>query len=225
MNKNNLLFLSHKYDLNTPAYGGKKGLEIITLSSIKNGDTANSSKWIFNSNHIGTHIDLPFHFNDDGNKIDSYLAKDFLFSRISLIEIPCNKAKLICIDDILTQSIDLDAEILLIKTNYEQYRNSDKYWNDNPGISSLLAEYLIKNYKKLKFIGFDFLSLTSWKHRQEGRKSHMKFLNPDNDKKPICIIEDMSLKNIKSRINWLIICPIRVSGSDGGPVTIIASQS
>ena len=44
--------LSFAISENTPTYGNKNKFISNSLSSIKNGDTADSSKWIFQTNHI-----------------------------------------------------------------------------------------------------------------------------------------------------------------------------
>ena len=93
-------------------------------------------------------------------------------------------------DFININDLNIDVELLLIKTGYENYRIQDKYWNDNPGLSSELASYFRTRFKKLRCIGFDFISLTSWNHRLEGRLSHREFLTPDQPNSSILIIED-----------------------------------
>ena len=51
---------------------------------------------------------------------------------------------------------------MIIKTGYGAYRSLDKYHNDNPGLNSSLANVLKDRFSKLRGIGFDFISLTSW---------------------------------------------------------------
>ena len=64
----NYILLSHIISSNTPSYGNRDSVEIRSKSSIENGETANTSTWIFSNNHIGTHIDVPKHFSNDGMK-------------------------------------------------------------------------------------------------------------------------------------------------------------
>ena len=80
-----------------------------------------------------------------------------------------------------------------------------------------------ENRPNIKIVGFDFISLTSWKYREEGKKAHHAFLNPEGIGNPICIVEDMSLKNSNQQIKELIISPIIVSNSNGSPVTIFST--
>lgn len=222
--KNNFIFLSHPYTSETPSYGNRDMVKVTANSSISSGETANSSCWVFTNNHIGTHIDVPFHFNDKGKKVADYEANDWVFSNVVLIDISCEEATLITEKEIQKFDINLGVEILLIRTGFEENRGKDNYWNDNPGLSANLATYLRKTFPNLRCVGFDFISITSWKFRKEGRESHKAFLAPNGKENPILAIEDMSLKKIKNRIDWLVVAPIIVEGGNGGPVTVIANQ-
>ena len=143
---------------------------------------------------------------------------------MGLVDIPCTKATLISEKEIEKFNLSADIEILLIRTGFESFRGIDRYWNDNPGLSSSLPRYLRTHFPKLRCVGFDFISITSWKHRAEGRKSHKAFLSPAKDQKPILAIEDMSLKRASSKIDWLVVSPLLVENSNGAPVTVIANQ-
>jgi len=221
--KNNIIFLSHKYTRQTPSYGNRDMVKISSNSSIGLGETANSSCWVFTNNHIGTHVDVPFHFSENGKRVGEYDAGNWFFSNVELIDIVCDKAKLININDIEKHSINSNIELLLIRTTYEKYRGEEKYWNDNPGLTPSLAKYLRNKFPKLRCIGFDFISITSWKFKKEGRESHKAFLSPGVNEKPIMAIEDMSLKYVNNKIEWIVAAPIIVEEGNGAPVTIIAN--
>jgi arylformamidase len=221
---NNYILLSHVIKSTTPSYGNRDCIEIIINSSIENGETANTSKWVFTNNHIGTHIDVPKHFSQNGKNTYEIPIENYIFNNVELVNVPCNSGKLISINDFKNiNDLNIDVELLLIKTGYENYRIQDKYWNDNPGLSSELASYFRTRFKKLRCIGFDFISLTSWNHRLEGRLSHREFLTPDQPNGTILIIEDMSLEKIVSKINMVIVAPLFVEDGNGGAVTIFAN--
>lgn len=116
-----------------------------------------------------------------------------------------------------------DLELLLIRTGFENFRIEERYWNGNPGIAPDLATYFRKNYSELRCIGFDFMSITSWKFRAEGRESHNEYLCPKGGEAPILAIEDKSLKAINNDINWVVVAPIFVEDGNGGAVTIFAN--
>ena len=84
--------LSHIISQNTPSYGNRDRIILRTNSSIKQGETANSSCWIFSNNHIGTHIDVPYHFSETGKKTFEISVDEFIFNKVQLIDINCNKA-------------------------------------------------------------------------------------------------------------------------------------
>ncbi|WP_091166638.1 cyclase family protein [Mucilaginibacter gossypii] len=218
-----MIRLSYTISQNTPAYGNKDKIFIRDNSSILKGETANTSCWIFSNNHIGTHIDSAFHFCQTGKKTYELPVEDFYYKKVSLIDIPCGQAKLISIPDIETSSdIDPEVELLLIRTGFEGYRDTDKYWNDNPGLAPELADYLRLKFPKLRCVGFDFISLTSWQFRPQGRESHKQFLCPGDDKVSILVIEDMALAAVNRKLNWVIVAPLFVEDGNGGAVTVFA---
>lgn len=220
----NYIVLSHILDVDTPSYGNRDKLVIEHNSRIKDGKSANSSKWTFTNNHLGTHVDVPRHFYDSGKTITDYYPQEWIFKKIQLIDIQCEKSKLIGKEEI-EYKIKKDIDILLIRTGYEKYRAMDKYWDDNPGLAPGLGVWLRKEFKDLRAIGFDFISLTSWKFRDIGKKAHEVFLNPNGNYQPIWIIEDMSLACISNEISELIIVPLFITKSNGSPVTVFAKTN
>lgn len=216
------LFLSHILSKTTPSYGNKDSFIIHPNTSISNGDTANTSSWSFTNNHFGTHIDLPFHFDNNGKRFEDYDANSFVFNKVQLIDIPCRKGVLIDIDSYNWASIDSNTELLLIRTGFEQKRGGDEYWKAYPGISVNLCKHWRKKFPKLKCIGFDFISLTSPLYKSDGKAAHLEMLMPDEKQDAIFIIEDMSLELVHNNIQNLIVAPLRVENGNGGPVTVIA---
>ena len=221
MGKYKNIFLSHVITTDTPTYGNRDIFIDELNTSFKLGDKAETSKWSFSNNHFGTHIDAPRHFIIEGKTVTDFDANFWLFSKINCVEITCSTAALIVTKDINSFNIDPEVELLLIKTEYEQYRGSTKYWNENPGISPELGFYLKKKYPNLRAIGFDFISVTSFQYLNTGREAHLALLDGF---RPILPIEDMSLSLITSAtdIKEVIVSPLRVFQSNGTPVTVIA---
>ncbi len=215
------MLLSHLLNSDTPSYGNRDRLTIEQPSKISEGSSANSSKWLFSTNHLGTHIDMPNHFFEDGQTISDYPAHFWFCNNVQLIDIPVTEAELI-MKNKLEGKINSKTNLLLIRTGYENYRGSDKYWNDNPGISDEVGFWIREKFPNIKMIGFDFLSLTSWKFRDEGKMAHSAFLNPEGKGNPICIIEDMSMLHLVEPIQQVIIAPLMVEKTNGSPVTVFA---
>ena len=216
------VLLSHVLRQDTPSYGNRDKVIIRVNSSIKCGETANSSCLILSNNHIGTHIDVPRHFSMDGKRTIDYPIGDYVFQNCQIVDLPKTEACLIGPDDLMEQSIDADVDLLLIRTGFENLRGEDDYWNNNPGLSPDLADYLRERFQNLRCVGFDFISVTSWKFRQEGRLAHKAFLAPKNGKRPIWAIEDMSLKDAREKMKKVIVAPFLVEDGNGTAVTVIA---
>ena len=198
----NFVLLSHVLKQDTPSYGNRDKVIIRVNSSIKAGETANSSCLVLSNNHIGTHIDVPRHFSVDGKRTIDYPIGDYVFEKCQVIDLPRSEACLIGPDDIDSIDIDSDIELLLIPPE--------------------LADYLRERFSMLRCVGFDFISVTSWKHRAEGRLAHKAFLAPENGGKEIWAIEDMSLKDAPANINRVIVAPLMVEDGNGTAVTVIA---
>lgn len=204
--------LSHYITESTPIYGGKKNqVKIIKERSILNGDKVNTSRFYF-PNHISTHIDFPYHFSENGKKLEDYPAKFWYFEKIGLII--CNVNEI----EINLKKLNKNIEILILKTGFGKKRKSNKYWEDQPIIPSKLANILREKFKRLRVFGFDLISLTSQLNKDEGTNAHKEFLLKNN----ILILEDMNLNLITETPDFLIISPLMIKGSDGVPCNVIA---
>jgi len=215
------MYLSHFLSSDTPTYGNRDKFEINKNSSIENGDTANSHSLSLSTNHMGTHIDLPNHFYRNGQSLNDFKASYWFYNNVGFIELPKKNGELIIVDDLLCfeKLLDSQIEILIIKTGFEQYRKTDIYWQENPGVDPSVANYLIEKYPNIRTIGFDFISLTSFKHRSIGKEAHLAFLNP---KKPITVIEDMHLEDLNICPSSINVLPLLVQNIDSAPVNVIA---
>lgn len=216
------VLLSHILRQDTPSYGNRDHVVIRVNSSIDAGGTANSSCWILTNNHIGTHIDVPRHFSKKGKRTTDYPISDYVFERCAVVDIPKESACLIGPADIEGLYIPNDVELLLIRTGFEHKRGDDTYWNDNPGLAPDLSNWLRSRFPNLRCVGFDFISVTSWQFRTEGRLAHKAFLAPENENREIWAIEDMSLKEAPKEIKKVVVAPLLVEDGNGTAVTVIA---
>ena len=69
----------------------------------------------------------------------------------------------------------------------------------------------------------DLISVSSYSNREEGRKAHHAFLNPEVGE-PILLIEDMKL-DLDTSFTKVIVSPLRIEKADGVPVTVFAEIS
>jgi kynurenine formamidase len=216
-------YLSHILDNDTPTYGNEYNISITFSHDMQKGAIANESS-ILTTTHIGTHIDLPYHFFKEGQTIEAYDASFWIFEHPLVIEI--NQEKEIIKDELIhaleQYKHQKNIDFIMVKTGIEKIRKNKKFWAENPGFDPDLYNYLVDTFPKVRAFGFDSISLSSYKHPLVGRKAHQAFLNPAY---PIIVIEDMHLSEISTSENILqvIIAPLRISKCDGMPCTVIAA--
>ncbi len=214
-----LVYLSHYLNNETPGFGGEKNFKIEAVSRISAGKSSNSSRLDLFC-HTGTHMDLPFHFDEQGKKLDDFPASHWHFKNVCLLELPAQEDQIIDLEEYAAR-IPGNCDLLLIKTDFEQFRHDERYSKHNPGLSPASGKFLKKNRTLVRCIGFDFISLTAFQFRELGRAAHREFLNSENVE-AICIIEDMKLSNWHLGIKEVIVAPLLVAEADGTPVTVVA---
>jgi kynurenine formamidase len=172
-------------------------------------------------NHSGTHIDFPYHFNPEGKAINDYPASYWQFDHVELADLSNKVVDCQIIGPEFFPALgNLEADLLLIKTGYGKYRGTDRYTLTPPGLSADLALFFRNRFPKLRCIGMDLISVSSYSNREEGRKAHHAFLKP-NEGEPILLIEDMKL-DTNGPFNKVIVAPLLIDNADGSPCTIIS---
>ena len=215
-----LVNLSHVLTKETPGFAGGPSLTISPIKEIKTGGSSNSYNLHF-SNHLGTHIDCPNHFDENGKTISRYKLDDFVFNSELLLDIPKTDSELIESRDLKKFEKDINkVEILLIRTKFQRYRElePERYSKANPGLSADGARYIINKFPKLKAIGLDVISASSASNRDEGRKAHSILLK----ERDFFIIEDMNLMNYVDNIKRIFAIPIFINEVDSSPCTVFA---
>jgi len=225
VNKSKLMYLSYILDENTPTYGNRNKFICEKKSDIRKGDVANDSS-IDTTVHIGTHIDMPYHFFENGQTIEDFDIEFFSFENVLFIDmIP---ESIIIKNDLISKLQKINNkeiyEILIIKTGICDKRDDEEFWKSNYGFDPSVAKYLKDSFQNIRIIGFDSISVSSFANRMLGRESHRTFLDP---KHPILLLEDMDLRylNENTKIDKLTIAPFRISKCDGLPCTVIAEIS
>lgn len=219
----NWIWLSHPLENRTPSYGDSGRFIQGSIKSIKQGDYCNTSWWKF-PNHLGTHIDLPLHFFENAPSIDNYLPEFWQFRKVAIAHCHIiSEGRWIETDD-LHRKIPSSVEILLVQTGFERFRGKRQYWEDGPGLSPDIAEWLRKERPSVRVVGMDFISTSRWRDRRKGKKAHLAFLDPNQQGKPIPLIEDMKMEELQPTvtIKHLYVAPLRVCDADGTPCTILA---
>lgn len=217
-----MIFLSYVLDEQTPTYGNRSKITIEKKSSIKGGDVANNSS-LHTTVHVGTHLDMPYHFYENGQTIIDFSPGFWIFNEILLFEIE-PKERIIkneIIEKLLAIKDKERYELLLVKTGACHIRKEQKFWEENYGFSPDIADHLRDYFPNIRIFGFDSISVSSFAERMIGREAHKRFLDPAH---PILLLEDMDLKQINghTKLNKVIVSPLRIRECDGLPCTVFA---
>ena len=161
---------------------------------------------ITTSTHIGTHIDAPFHFLDDGARVLD-LDINIYIGRCRVIDI----SSFTSIDRKTLSNFDLEGiSRLLIKTSVPN--NPQTFPDKIPYITKSGAEYL--GGKSIKLVGVDVPSVDALNSKElEGH--HTLFKNG------IHILENLMLDGIAPGEYELIALPLPIERGDGSPVRAV----
>src|SRR5699024_2075771 len=154
------------------------------------------------STHIGTHIDAPFHFDDDGIKVDE-LNIDRYIGDAAVIEVMDKKE--ITAEDL--KASDISGTILLIKTKGEADR--EYFPPEVPVLSKGAVDYIAQI--GIKLFGVDVLSVDDIDSKT--LDIHHKLHQND-----IMIIENVVLEDVRPGLYDFIALPLKIKDADGSPV-------
>jgi arylformamidase len=215
-----IVLLSHSLNEQTPLYGGAKGISIEQKSRIGEESSSNTQVWHF-PNHSGTHIDAPRHFIEEGSTLTDYPASFWVFERPQILDVPCTPGELITEEQVRDRIMD-GTDLLLLRTGFEKHRGEALYWENNPGLGPGLGVFLREHHPSIRVVGLDAVSVSRWQDRPTGRIAHKAFLGYDTPGEPVLLIEDMKLAECPAVLSRVVVAPLLVDETDGGPVTVFA---
>jgi len=194
----------------TLVWEGDKGITIEQIAFIKNGSDFNISRAEFGV-HTGTHVDAPFHVDDQGNTVDK-IPIDKLVGKVQVLQID-NSIDLITKEILLESGFLHGTERLLLKTkNTQKWINSSSQFDHNyAAIDSTAATFLAG--AGIKFVGIDYLSISPY---NDLKVPHQILL-----KAGIVILENAYLVDVEPGEYTLFCLPLNLIGTDGAPVRAI----
>jgi arylformamidase len=223
-----IVSLSYRLSENTPFYDGLAKPSLERLYDLAKGDTCNSF-YLRTSNHCGTHVDGPWHFNPAGRKISDYDMNELVFRRPAIVDLPVKPGHLIEPNDLQTSlsRVRKDCDILLLRTGFGAFRSRPTtYVEDAPGFSRLGAQEVIDILPQLRALAVDFISLASLKHEDEGAEAHRVFLGcAGYSDRNVLLVEDARLPDDLQVPDRIILAPWFFEGLDSAPCTVIAEYT
>ena len=175
---------------------------------ISGGDIVNLTE-ISLSAHTGTHIDAPYHFFDDGKKIDE-LDETQLIGIAKVFDLS-DKQYYIDKNDLAKKSID-KGDIVLLKTKNSSRLNEDSFFEDYVYINEEAAAYLAE--REIATLGFDYLSPDAY--GDPDYPCHQLLLG-----RGTVIIEGLNLSDIEEGEYEIIALPLKIADGDGAPARVL----
>lgn len=218
------LLLSYMINGDSPLYGSTPSIQITPHTRIAKGDSSNTSILSIHS-HTGTHVDAPKHFVDDGKSIFEYSLDELVFKHPVVVDCPKDSTALIMPDDLRHASHLLEkGDCLLLRTGFEKFRGEEKYRTHNPGIAPETILWIRREYPNIRCIGIDFISISSFQHREIGRDAHRAaFVESKEMGEPLLLVEDLMLDILRDkRISSLVLLPWQVKSLDSAPCNVLA---
>lgn len=211
--------LSYPLSARTPLYGDLEPVRIENNERpIGDGLTIRSARISF-SNHSSTHIDAPAHFYRDGRTLSDHRIEELIFTDPAVIDCVKRDGELVMPEDL--GAVPAGCDMIILRTGFFAYRNEARYTENNPGISPEAAEHIYTRFPSVRAIGIDAISISPYKRRDLGRRSHQILLKRSADRDSVLLIEDMDLSGELSGLKKVFAVPVLVENSDGMPCTVI----
>jgi kynurenine formamidase len=213
--------MSYDIEQGGPVYPGTQPFSVQTSKAISRGDSSNSVV-VTLSNHCGTHIDAPRHFDSNGHCINDFSVDEFFFDKPYILSLTKNTDDPITEADVACADISKDCDCLLLKTGFSRFRTDvPKYTGSNPYVTPEAARW-IREHLRVRVLGIDCVSIASASHREAGRSAHAILLRRNGySSDPILLIEDMYIPEEVSFLEQLIALPIFFTEFDASFCTVV----
>lgn len=156
--------------------------------------------------HTGTHVDAPYHFDDNGKTIDQLDVNLYVGEAIVLDVSNVNE---ITVATLATQPIE-GVERVLLKTSVPN--NPTRFPKKLPVLDPRIADFLAE--KGVKLFGVDMPSV-------DALDSKDLPMHHELNANRINILENLMLDEIEQGKYELIALPLAIQGSDGSPVRAV----
>ncbi len=210
-------------DLTYPLRPGKaqRHLRIVPENTIElNGS---NSFVVELNNHIGTHVECPFHNMREGRKIDEMPPDVFVGEAVVLNLVHRVLGREITGRDLEETGSDVrPGDIALLMTRYDELFQPEEmqsihYQAESPYLTLEATEWLISH--RVKLVGIDFWSIEQYPIGPEGEPKHLLF------RKDIPLIHSLTnMKEITKKRVMFTALPLPIEGLDSMPVRAVAFE-
>ena len=195
---------------NLPVWPGDPKIELELIASMDAGSDANVSR-IAAGVHIGTHVDAPHHFLNDGRTVES-LDLDILTGKAFVLHLDDNvnaiTAKILDTAPIPPATLRL---LLRTKNSRQWTLDAPEFQRDFVAISPDGAEWLVSH--GIQLVGVDYLSVAPF---DAPVPTHKIVLAAG-----MIVIEGCDLSQVPQGEYELYCLPLKLIGAEGAPARTI----
>ncbi len=197
-----------------PVWPGDPPIELEQIASMDKGDHNNLSR-LNACVHIGTHVDAPHHFLNDGRTVEN-LPLEVLTGLCYVTQLPDG------VDAITAEVLDgisfgeATTRILFGTRNSHGWAKGETtFQEDFVAITEDGAEWLVE--RGVRLVGVDYLSVAPY---GDSVPTHTVLL-----KAGVVLVEGLNLSQVPRGFYDLYCLPLKLVGSDGAPArTILVSR-
>jgi arylformamidase len=173
-------------------------------------DGVNESCFSLNT-HTGTHIDVPYHFRNSGNRVGD-ISLERLMGNALVVE--CCDQKLITPEFLSGIDVPPGCTRMLFKTrnSFDNIIEQESFREDYVALNPEGAEWIVRN--NFDLVGIDYLSIQSF--GEDGDRTHKILLEND-----VLIIEGLDLRKVSRGVYALVALPLSIPEAEGAPVRAV----
>jgi arylformamidase len=192
-----------------PVWPGDPPVVLERVGKIEDGDEANITRLAMGV-HTGTHVDAPFHFISDGNKLDQ-VPLNLMIGRAYVLHLP--EVDLITADVLAKAEIPPRTRRVLFKTRNSELwaRGETKFQPDFVALSADGAQYMVD--RGVKLVGIDYLSIAPF---NDIIPTHQILLKAN-----VVVLEGLNLTEVSQGRYTFYCLPLSIPGVDGAPARAI----
>ena len=197
-----------------PTWPGDPPLELELFESMDKGAQANVTR-ISAAVHLGTHVDAPHHFLNDGRTVES-LPLDVLIGPCYVTQLP-DGIEAITSEVLDRTEITSEMKRVLFGTRNSHLwaRGEAKFQTDFVAITEDGAEWLVE--RGVQLVGVDYLSVAPY---GDSAPTHTVLL-----KAGVVIVEGLNLSQVPRGFYDLYCLPLKIANADGAPARAILVQA
>jgi arylformamidase len=196
-----------------PIWPGDPSLELEQIASMDKGAHNNVTR-ISAAVHLGTHVDAPHHFLNDGRTVEQ-LPLEVLTGLCYVAQLP-DGIEAITSEVLDRTEINSEMKRVLFGTRNSHLwaKGESKFQTDFVAITEDGAEWLVE--RGVQLVGVDYLSVAPY---GDSVPTHTVLL-----KAGVVVVEGLNLSNVMRGFYHLYCLPLKIAGSDGAPARAILIQ-